>query len=354
MVDIAVIPGDGIGKEIIPQVCKLLLKINPSINFYYYDISSDRYLQKGITITDNEIDELKSYTSIFFGALGDFRVKPGIMEQGVILKLRKDLDLYMNIRPAISYEKITGNKIDITIYRENKEDFYTDIGGEFNSHKIFAKNDSIYNYKLDISGKADDEIYYSTGFLSRKNITRFFKKTYSMVGSGNATVTDKANAINMYSLWRDIAKREAEASGTGIKFEYADSLAYNMIRNPDNYKSIIAPNLYGDILSDMASALAGGLGYAPSGNIGDKISMFEPVHGSAPGIAGMNIANPVASILSAAMMLRHIKMEHNAEELEKAVANVINNNGIPVESGGKLGTTEFINNVDENSIYRKI
>ena len=131
MVDIAVIPGDGIGKEIIPQACDLVTSIDPSVNFTFYNISSERYINEGITIKDSEIDELKSYNSIFFGAIGDFRVKPGIMEQGVILRLRKELDLYMNIRPAISFSRITGNNIHMTILRENKEDFYSDISLSF-------------------------------------------------------------------------------------------------------------------------------------------------------------------------------------------------------------------------------
>ncbi len=345
MVDIAVIPGDGIGKEIIPQVCNIMKEVNSSINFFYYDISSQRYLKDGTTVTDNEIEELKSYKSILFGAVGDFRIKPGIMERGVILKLRKELDLYMNIRPAVSYKKVTGKNVNITVYRENKEDFYTDINGSLNSRSVFSKNDSIYNYNLEINGKSDDEIMYSTGFLSKRNTERFFKKAYEIMDSGNITITDKANAIEMYTLWRNIALKEAKNYKKEIKFEYADSLAYNLIMHPENYRNIIAPNLYGDIISDMTSAIAGGLGYAPSGNIGDKTSMFEPVHGSAPDIAGKNIANPVASILSAAMMLEHINMKKDAITIKNAVQKTINNDGIPLESGGKTGTSQFVKNV---------
>ncbi len=345
MVDIAVIPGDGIGKEIIPRVCEMLYSVDQSLNFVYYDISSQRYINNGITVTDKEINDLKGYKSIFFGAIGDFRVKPGIMEQGVILKLRKELDLYINIRPAISFKKITGNEINITVLRENMEDFYSGISGTFTGTKKFRKQDGMYNYDIDISGTADNAIYYTLGMLSERNLNRFFKKAYEIADSGIITVTDKANAIEMYSLWREIAGKQSSISKKKINFEYADSLAYNIIKNPLKYTYIIAPNLYGDIISDMTSSLAGGLGYAPSGNIGDKNSIFEPVHGSAPDIAGRDIANPVASILSSIMMLKHIKMNEPASIIEKSLKNIINDGIIPIESGGPYTTSGFINQV---------
>ncbi len=353
MVDIAVIPGDGIGREIIPQVCNMLSSIDPSINFTYYNISSERYINEGITIKDDEIDELKSYNSIFFGAIGDFRAKPGIMEEGVILRIRKELDLYMNIRPAISFNNITGNNINITILRENKEDFYSGISGSLNEHKAFKQSGNLYNFNIDINSESDDVINYTMGFLSRKNLKRFFNMAYKIANSENVTITDKANAVQMYSLWRKIAIEEAEAVNKKINFEYADSLAYNMINNPLKYRYIIAPNLYGDILSDMSSAMAGGLGYAPSGNIGDSYSMFEPVHGSAPDIAGKNIANPTASILSCTMMLKHLKQSETASIIEKSVENVIENGIIPMESGGNAGTGEFINAVKNQCVTMK-
>jgi isocitrate/isopropylmalate dehydrogenase len=353
MVDIAVIPGDGIGKEIIPGVCEMLSEIEPSINFNYFDISSERYLNKGITITDREISDLKGYKSIFFGAIGDFRVKPGIMEQGVILRLRRELDLYMNIRPARSFNKISGNNINIVILRENMEDFYSNISGSFNENKNFKKNNNLYNFNMDINSKSNNRIYYTLGFLSENNLNRFFSMAYNIAKSDNITVTDKANAVSMYSIWREMADAHAREMNVKIAFEYADSLAYNMIKNPLKYRYIIAPNLYGDILSDMASAMAGGLGYAPSGNIGDYNSMFEPVHGSAPDIAGKNIANPVASILSASMMLDHLNMKGQAKIIENALESVINNGIIPVESGGNAGTKEFINIVKNKCIMIK-
>ncbi|WP_298278047.1 isocitrate/isopropylmalate family dehydrogenase [Ferroplasma sp.] len=349
MVDIAVIPGDGIGKEIIPQVCRMLYSVDQSLNFIYYDISSERYINNGITVTDKEIGELKSYKSIFFGAIGDFRVKPGIMEQNVILKLRKDLDLYMNIRPAISFKRITGNEINITILRENTEDFYSGISGTLPGKQTFEMKKGIYNYNVDISGNSDNQIYYTMGILSERNLNRFFKKAYEIAGSDNITVTDKANAVEMYSIWRDIASKQSNIHKKKIKFEYADSLAYNIVKNPLKYEYIIAPNLYGDIISDMTSSLAGGLGYAPSGNVGDKNSMFEPVHGSAPDIAGQNIANPVASIQSSIMMLKHIGMNETASIIEKSLKNIINNGIIPIESGGSYTTSRFIEEVMKTS-----
>jgi isocitrate/isopropylmalate dehydrogenase len=349
MVDIAVIPGDGIGNEIIPQVCRMMYSVDQSLNFVYYDISSERYINRGITVTDNEIGELKSYRSILFGAIGDFRIKPGIMERNVILKLRKELDLYMNIRPAISFKKITGNEINITILRENTEDFYSGISGVFPGKQTFERSKGMANYNIDISGASDNAVYYTMGILSEKNLNRFFNRAYEIATSGNITVTDKANAVEMYSIWRDIAYRQADLFGKKVKFEYADSLAYNIIKNPLKYEYIIAPNLYGDIISDMTSSLAGGLGYAPSGNIGDKNSMFEPVHGSAPDIAGHNIANPVASILSSIMMLNHIGMNETASVIEKSLKNIINSGIIPIESGGSYTTSRFIDEVTETS-----
>jgi len=341
MVDIAVIPGDGIGKEIIPEVCNMLKILNSSLNFYYYDISSERYKKTGKTITDDEIKELKSYKSILFGAIGSPDIKPGIMERNVILKLRKELDLYLNIRPAKSFNKISKNNINITIFRENMEDFYTEISGNINENKEFKKINSIYNYDIKISGKSDDNIYYNLGILSEKNLKRFFKKVFTMIKSNNVVITDKANAIEMYNFWREIAINENK----NVKFEYADALAYNLIRNPLNYENIIAPNLYGDILSDMLSGFTGGLGYSPSGNIGDNISMFEPVHGSAPDIAGKNIANPTASILSASMMLNYIGFKDESDIINNSINSIFNKGIIPVESDGNYGTKCIINSI---------
>ena len=125
-------------------------------------------------IMEKSVENVKSYNSIFFGAIGDFRVKPGIMEQGVILRLRKELDLYMNIRPAISFSRITGNNIHMTILRENKEDFYSDISGSLNEHKLFRQKGNFYNYNIDINSESDDTIYYTMGFLSRKKLNCSF------------------------------------------------------------------------------------------------------------------------------------------------------------------------------------
>ena len=348
MVDIAVIPGDGIGKEIVPEVCNMLKNINSSLNFYYYDISSERYKKTGKTVTDNEIIELKDYKSILFGAIGSPDIKPGIMERNVILRLRKELDLYLNIRPAKSFNKISKNNIDITIFRENMEDFYTEISGNINEDREFKNMNSIYDYSIHITGNSSDNIYYNLGILSEKNLKRFFKKTFSLIKGSNITVTDKANAIDMYNFWREIAAKE----NNNIKFEYADALAYNLILNPERYENIIAPNLYGDILSDMVSALIGGLGYSPSGNIGDKTSMFEPVHGSAPDIAGRNIANPIASILSASMMLDYIGFNNESNIIKNSINDIFNKNIIPVESGGTYGTKDIINHILNESIFK--
>ncbi len=346
MVDIAVIPGDGIGREIVPEVCSMLKNINSSLNFYYYNISSERYKKTGKTVTDSEITELKDYKSILFGAIGSPDIKPGIMERNVILRLRKELGLYLNIRPAKSFNKISKNNIDITIFRENMEDFYTEISGNINESRKFENMNNIYDYSIHITGNSSDNIYYNLGILSEKNLKRFFKKTFSLIKGSNTTVTDKANAVDMYNFWREMAVKENK----NIKFEYADALAYNLILNPGKYENIIAPNLYGDILSDMVSALTGGLGYSPSGNIGDKTSMFEPVHGSAPDIAGKNIANPIASILSASMMLDYIGFNTESGIINNSINAIFNKNIIPVESGGTYGTKDIINNILNESI----
>ncbi len=355
MVDIAVIPGDGIGNEIIPGVCNIIKNINDDINFYYYDISSNRYLKNNITITDNEISELKNYKAILFGAIGDFRVKSGIMEQNVILRLRKDLDLYLNVRPVSSLPKISKyNNVDLTIYRENKEDFYALIDGDLNANKTFTHRDNLNNYEINISGNANDEIHYNMGVLSRKNITRFFKKVFDLIYMGRAVIADKANAISMYSFWREIAMNESRNYEINTSFEYADSLAYNLILDPKKYTNIIAPNLYGDILSDMTSALVGSLGYAPSANIGDKTAMFEPVHGSAPDIANHNIANPVASILSGAMMLEYLDYREDSKLIRNCLFKMLRNDILPVESGGTFGTKEFMDYINKITVEARI
>ncbi|AAT43495.1 isocitrate/isopropylmalate family dehydrogenase [Picrophilus oshimae] len=326
MVDVALIPGDGIGREIMPGVAAAISSIS-DINFVTFDISSERYIKTGIIIKDDELEELKNYRAILFGAIGDPRVRPGIMEQGVILRLRRELELYMNIRPVRSFD----DKIKITILRENTQDFYTDISGIIPGKRSFNVNGT----RIEIDGSSCDEVYYTMGMLSYRYLKKFFNKAFSICDS-TVTVTDKANAVKMYNLWRSTAMEAAIEKNINISFEYADALAYNMILNPKKYRYIIAPNLYGDIISDMGAALVGGLGYAPSANIGDKNALFEPVHGSAPDIAGRDMANPAASIMAGSMLLEYLGYRDESRIINDMVRNLYINGVFNSERTSKI------------------
>jgi len=357
MKHLAVIPGDGIGKEVVDVGLDIIDAVSQISSFDYdaelFDIGSERYLATGELLTEEDIDDLGKKDAIYFGAIGDPRVKPGVLEQGILLNMRARFDQYINMRPVTSWHPFVPLKkhfdFDICFLRENTEDFYMGAGGFLRNGKNAEINVKrrLYDAKigLNLSSSADDEFAFEVGILSRKGVERFADyafKTAEKRGDKKVTLVDKANVITqLYGMQRDIFESKAKEYGIGLDFMYVDAMAMAMIVRPDTFGTVAVPNLFGDILTDLGAQLQGGLGMGASGNINPNgVSMFEPIHGSAPDIAGQGKANPIAAVLAAKMMLDHLGYEDMGTLLNNAVRKCLDEGKMTPDLGGKLTTKE--------------
>ena len=322
MYKIAVIPGDGIGVEVIREGLKILNYLNNSLHmgllFDTKDWGAEKWLNEGVGIPANGINDLRSnYNAIYFGALGDPRIPN--MEHGrdILLKLRFELDLYANIRPCnLINSKFCplkkSDNIDFTVIRENTEDLYVGIGGRF---KIGTIHEISIDESIHTKHGVERIIKYAFNFALKNNKTK-------------VTLGDKSNAI-IYSgsLWQETFWNVAKEYPS-IKAEhmFVDVLAMKLVEEPSNFDIIVTSNVFGDILTDLGSAIIGGLGLACSSSIGSQsIGLFEPIHGSAPDIAGKNIANPIAAILTASEMLKFLNYHKEAQLINKSIKHICNN-----------------------------
>lgn len=364
MRQLAVIPGDGIGKEVIAAGMDVLEAVSEISSFQfepeYVDIGSDRYLRTGELLTDEDISLLKGKDAIYFGAIGDPRVEPGVLEQGVLLRMRAVFDQYINLRPVTSWFPLVPLKrevdFDIHFLRENTEDFYMGAGGEFgHSHGNTAKvGVSRGMYDLDITLDArssnDDDFAFEIGLLSRRGVTRFadYACRYAIArGDGKITLVDKANVCtHVYGMQRRIFQEKADEYGLDLEFMFVDAMAMAMIVRPETFGTVAVPNLFGDILTDLGAQLQGGLGMGGSGNINPEgVSMFEPIHGSAPDIAGQGKANPIAAILAAQMLLENQGFPEEGRMLHDAVRTSLDTGMTTPDLGGSLTTSEVGRNI---------
>jgi len=361
---IAKIPGDGIGPEIIREGVKVLDaasdKYNFKIDWVEYDNGAERYLKTKETITEDTLKEIKQKCkAIYLGALGDPRVKPGILEKGILLKTRFYFDQFVNLRPVRLLEgvetplKDKGPKdINFDVVRENTEDFYVGIG---NRCKIGSSKQelevirSLYKVKfnLDIDTQGS-EIAYQIGVLSKKGAERVIKYAFELAKKKNknkVTAVDKANVLDhVYSFWREIVERiSKQYPKIQHEYNFVDAITMWFVKNPEWYQVVVTPNMFGDIITDLGAMIQGGLGLAPGGNINPKgISMFEPIHGSAPKYKGMNIANPLATIWAGAMLLDEIGQPKAAEQVVKAIEKVLKEGKVKTKDlGGRVKTTEM-------------
>ena len=340
---IAVIPGDGIGPEVVQQARRVLDAVaergSLPLDFEEFDIGARRYLDTGEAISDETVGRLEEKEAILLGAMGDPRVKPGVLEKGILLRLRFHFDQYVNLRPVTLYDGIPSaladenRTVDMRFVRENTEDFYVGLGG--NANKGASKEELVlkrkaYEAKFDVGVEltGSEDIAYQIGVISRHGARRVMDYAFGLAkakGVKLVTSVDKANVLTeMYGLWREEVLAASAKYGIDAEFQYVDAVALHMVRNPGRFKLLVTPNLFGDILTDLGAALQGGLGFAPSGNINPEgVSMFEPVHGSAPDIAGLGLANPVGAILSSALMLDALGHEDAATMIEKAVRDVV-------------------------------
>ncbi|MDR3155040.1 MAG: isocitrate/isopropylmalate dehydrogenase family protein [Deltaproteobacteria bacterium] len=343
--EIAVIPGDGIGPEVIREALRALDALAPRFGFTArtksYPFGAEHYLKTKEILPPGAFDDLGAAQALLLGAVGDPRVPHGPLEQGLLLAIRFRFDQYLNIRPARTWPKapIPVNipeeaEIDILVVRENTEDFYMNLGGVVQAGKARADipiERGLYKgaAKVEVSLDPPAEGAFTLGLLTSPATLRVAHKAFALAeGRGERVLhcATKSNALpHLYGFW-DRTVAEAAVSHPEVKLRpiNVDNLAYQLSRSPQNYGLILCPNLFGDIVSDLAAGVTGGLGLAASANIGEGLSMFEPVHGSAPDIAGTGKANPLAAILSVSLMLGHLGEKDAALALEEAVGLYLN------------------------------
>ena len=338
---IAVIPGDGIGPEVARIGVRLLESLGLPLQFEWFDFGADRYLRDGTTLPDGFMDTLRrDYAAVYFGAVGDPRVPGNEHAKGILLAMRFELDLYINLRPCILIDdrlsplKGKGREhLEFVVFRENTEGLYTGSGG-------VLKKDT------------PDEVAHEIEVNTRKGVERILEAAFSyatQAGLRRVCMADKANVLLFgHGLWRrTFAEVSGRYPGIEAKAMYVDALAMDLIRQPEAYDVIVTNNLFGDILTDLGAALTGGLGLAASANIHPgRVSLFEPVHGSAPDIAGQGKANPLAMALSGALMLQHLGHRREAERVTRAVEEQVRTGAhtpdlIPF-LGGPAASTEAV------------
>jgi 3-isopropylmalate dehydrogenase len=333
MARVAVLAGDGVGKEVTREAVRVLRAVAPELELVEWGHGADRYLETGQTITDAEFDDLRqNYGAVLLGALGDPRVPGNEHARQILLGMRFKLDLFINFRPVKllhdAHCPLKGKReqdVDFVIFRENTEGVYVGMGGVFKQ------------------GTAD-EVAVQEDVNTRKGVERIIRAAFQYAvdhGLTRVTMSDKANAMeHAGGLWRRVFKLvSAEFPQIQSEALYVDMLAMDLVRRPERYQVIVTGNLFGDILSDLGSALVGGLGLTASGNIHPgRVSLFEPVHGSAPDIAGQDRANPLAAILTSALLLRHLGHGEAASRVEAAVRECVLAGETTAELGGTLGT----------------
>jgi 3-isopropylmalate dehydrogenase len=336
---IAVIPGDGIGREVTPEAVKVLRAVAATakrpLEFVEFDWGADKYLREGVSLPAGAVEMLRDeFDAILFGALGDPRVPTNQHAADILLGLRFKLDLYVNARPVeLLHERLTPLRdrtekdVRIMVFRENTEGLYVGVGGFFKK------------------GTAD-EIAVQEDVNSRKGVERIIRYAFEHArknGLKRVCMSDKSNAMTFaHDLWQRVFKEvRQEYAEIDSRHLYIDTLAMEIVRDPRQFDVIVTCNLFGDIISDLGAQLAGGLGLAPSGNIHPgRTSLFEPVHGSAPNIAGKGIANPLGSVLTAGMLLEFLGWKAEAAALHLGVKEALFKNYLTPDLGGTKRTAE--------------
>jgi 3-isopropylmalate dehydrogenase len=332
---IAVVPGDGIGKEVISQALEVLKATGTPLNFTMLDWGADRYLADGTTVPADGFQMLaRDFDAIFVGALGDPRVATNLHAKEILLGMRFKMDLYANVRPVklldeslCPLKNAKPEDVDFVVIRENTEGVYMDMGGYF-------KRDT------------PDEVATQEDINTRKGVERVIRFAFEYArthGRKKVLMSDKSNVMSYAGgLWQRVFKLVSqEHPDIQTQHMYVDALCLQMVREPRSLDVIVTNNMFGDIITDLAAALQGGLGMAASGNIHPgRTSMFEPVHGSAPPIAGKNVANPMGAILTGAMMLAHLGFKEAAEKVDNAVLKAVREKKTTADVGGSLGTRE--------------
>ncbi len=341
MYKIAVIGGDGTGPEVVREGLKVLeaanRKFGIKMEFTHFDFGGDRYLRTGEVLPESAAADLRQFNAIYLGAIGHPDVKPGILEKGILLKLRFELDQYINLRPIKLYPNVDTplkdkkpEDIDFVVVRENTEGLYTGSGG------VLKKG-------------TPDEVAIQTSINTRKGVERCIRYAFEYARKRNKrktlTLCGKTNVLTFaFDLWERAFHEIGEKDYPDIKREYAhvDATTMWMVKNPEWFDVIVTDNMFGDIITDLGAMVQGGMGVAAGGNINPAgVSMFEPIGGSAPKYTGKNVINPLAAIGAAMMMMETLGEEKAARAVETAMVGVMQK--MKSMSAGKMGfsTTEI-------------
>lgn len=340
--NIALMPGDGTGPEVLREGVKVLDVVSAAyglkLNYEEYDFGGERYMRTGECLPDNAVDELKKHDSIFLGAIGHPDVKPGILELGILLKLRFALDQYINLRPVKLYPNVETplkdkgpEHIDFTVIRENTGGIYTGMGG---ASMVGTPNEVATQLMVYTRPIVERCLRYAYEYTRKRNKNK------------TLTLVHKCNVLtHVGDLWVRAHKELGDAEFQDIKQDYnhVDACTMWMVKSPEFYDVIVTSNLFGDIITDLGAMIQGGMGIAAGGNINpDGVSMFEPIGGSAPKYTGKNIINPLAAICSGGMMLETLGEDAAAKAIDKAVNDALASGKIKSLSAGKMGmsTTE--------------
>ena len=327
---LAVIPGDGIGPEVIAEALQVLDVVLPDVEKTHYDLGAKRFHATGEVLPAGVIDELRGHDAILLGAIGDPSVPSGVLERGLLLKTRFELDHHVNLRPSRLYDGVSSPlagapAIDFVVVREGTEGPYTGNGGVIRAgtpHEVATE------VSLNTAFGVDRVVRYAFA-LARKR-----RKHLMLV--------HKTNVLTFAGgLWsRVVADVGAEYPDVEVAYQHIDAATIYMVTDPGRFDVIVTDNLFGDIITDLAAAVSGGIGLAASGNIdatGTNPSMFEPVHGSAPDIAGKGIADPTAAVMSVALLLNHIGQDTAAARVDRAVAEHLASRGDGTYSTAEVG-----------------
>ncbi|HMK51583.1 MAG TPA: 3-isopropylmalate dehydrogenase [Thermodesulfobacteriota bacterium] len=335
MYKIAVIPGDGTGPEVVAEGLKVLKAVSEKFRFKYqlehYDLGGGRYLKTKETLPGSVLNELKQMDAIYLGAIGHPDVKPGILEKGILLKIRFELDQYINLRPVKLYPGVEtplrdkGHEdIDFIIVRENTEGAYTGLGGIFKKGTL-------------------DEVAIQEAVHTRKGVERCIRYAFEYCRKrdkkNKVTLCGKTNVLTYaFDLWeRTFYEVAKEFEGIETDYAHVDAICMWMVKNPEWFDVIVTDNMFGDIITDLGAMVQGGLGIAAGGNINPEgISMFEPMGGSAPKYTGMGVVSPLAAISACQMMLGHLGEEKAARGIEEAIMKVVKED-VKSLSAGKMG-----------------
>ncbi|MFC1859168.1 3-isopropylmalate dehydrogenase [Thermodesulfobacteriota bacterium] len=339
--DIGVIPGDGTGPEVVAEGMKVLQAVTDKMdihcNYTYYDFGGERYLRTGETLPPSAIEEFRQMDAIYLGAIGHPDVKPGILEQGILLHLRFTLDLYVNLRPVKLYPGVDTplkgkgpEDIDFVVMRENTEGLYAGSGG-------FLKKGT------------QDEIAVQESVNTRKGVERCIRYAFEYCSKKRKrkklTLCGKTNVLTFaFDLWDRVFKEVGEEYPDVEKdYGHVDAICMWMIKNPEWFDVIVTDNMFGDIITDLGAIIQGGMGIAAGGNINpEQTAMFEPIGGSAPKYTGKNLINPLAAIMAGQMMLSHLGESKAADLVERAVTHVIRNHMESMDAGKMgIGTSEI-------------